>query len=70
MKDFIKLAMKGLANFTKEQIVSENSTFGRENDAGYFGEVRLIVQLLDLLKEREMFLPRAQFIIPVMNLCS
>lgn len=49
MKDFIKLAMKGLANFTKEQIVSENSTFGRENDAGYFGEVRLIVQLLDLL---------------------
>lgn len=49
MKDFIILAMKGLANFSKEQRVSENCNFGRENDAGYFGEVRLIVQLLDLL---------------------
>lgn len=49
MKDFIKLAMTGLAHFSKEQGVSENCNFGRDNDAGYFGEVRLIVQLLDLL---------------------
>lgn len=49
MKDFIKLAMTGLAHFSKEQKVSENCNFGRDNDAGYFGEVRLIVQLLDLL---------------------
>lgn len=49
MKDFIKLAMTGLTHFSKEQEVSENCNFGRDNDAGYFGEVRLIVQLLDLL---------------------
>lgn len=49
MKDFIKLAMTGLSHFSKEQEISENCNFGRDNDAGYFGEVRLIVQLLDLL---------------------
>lgn len=43
MKDFIKLVMKGLVNFIKEQIVSENSIFGCENDVGYFGEVCFIV---------------------------
>lgn len=45
----IKLAMKGIDKFSQEQVVSEKTLFGRENDAGYFGEVRLIVQLLDLL---------------------
>lgn len=43
MKDFIELVMKGMVNFIKEQIVSENSNFGWENDVGYFGEVRFIV---------------------------
>ena len=49
MKNIVELAMKGIDKFSREQVVSENSRFGRENDAGYFGEVRLIVQLLDLL---------------------
>lgn len=43
MKDFIELVMKGMVNFIKEQIVSENSNFGWENDVGYFGEVCFIV---------------------------
>ena len=49
IKDLVNVAIKGIDKFSKEQTVSENSHFGRENDAGYFGEVRLIVQLLDLL---------------------
>lgn len=47
--DITKLAMKGIDKFSIEQEVSEKTVFGRENDAGYFGEIRLIVQLLDLL---------------------
>ncbi|XP_062605885.1 sterile alpha motif domain-containing protein 9-like isoform X2 [Saccostrea cucullata] len=49
IQEILKLAMKGIEKFSKEQIVSEESRFSRENDAGYFGEVRLIVQLLDLI---------------------
>ncbi|XP_056004003.1 sterile alpha motif domain-containing protein 9-like isoform X2 [Ostrea edulis] len=49
IQEILKLAMKGIEKFSKEQRVSEKSHFGRENDAGYFGEVRLIVQLLDLM---------------------
>ncbi|XP_061196717.1 sterile alpha motif domain-containing protein 9-like [Saccostrea echinata] len=49
IQEIVKLAMKGIEKFSKEQIVSEESRFSRENDAGYFGEVRLIVQLLDLI---------------------
>jgi hypothetical protein len=49
IKEILKLAMKGIEKFSKEQRVSEKSHFGRENDAGYFGEVRLIVHLLDLM---------------------
>eukprot|EP00105_Crassostrea_gigas_P041321 XP_019925469.1 PREDICTED: sterile alpha motif domain-containing protein 9-like [Crassostrea gigas] len=49
MNDFVQIAMKGIEKFSVVQTKSENSYSGRENDAGYFGEVRLIVQLLDLL---------------------
>lgn len=49
MNDFVQIAMKGIEHFSVAQTKSENSYSGRENDAGYFGEVRLIVQLLDLL---------------------
>lgn len=49
MNEFVQIAMKGIETFSEEQTKSENAYSGRENDAGYFGEVRLIVLLLDLL---------------------
>uniref|UniRef100_A0A8W8JSG5 Sterile alpha motif domain-containing protein 9-like n=1 Tax=Magallana gigas TaxID=29159 RepID=A0A8W8JSG5_MAGGI len=49
MNEFVQIAMKGIEKFSEEQTKSENANSGRENDAGYYGEVRLIVQLLDLL---------------------
>lgn len=46
--DAIEVAKSGLAKFKKAQDVSENERSA--NDAGYFGEIRMIVLLLDVLR--------------------
>ncbi|XP_033755788.1 sterile alpha motif domain-containing protein 9-like [Pecten maximus] len=48
--DIIKVAMKGIEKFHREQIESEHDKHASQNDAGYFGEVRLIILLVKILQ--------------------
>ncbi|XP_060084570.1 sterile alpha motif domain-containing protein 9-like [Ylistrum balloti] len=48
--DIIQVAMKGIEKFHREQIESEHDKHASQNDAGYFGEVRLIILLVKILQ--------------------
>lgn len=46
----IDIAKLGIEKFQKEQEVSEYETSRTYNDAGYYGELRMIILLLDMLR--------------------
>ncbi|OWF34791.1 sterile alpha motif domain-containing protein 9-like [Mizuhopecten yessoensis] len=48
--DIIQVAMKGIEKFHREQVESEHDKHASQNDAGYFGEVRLIILLVKILQ--------------------
>lgn len=50
IEEAIEIAQHGLQKFHKEQEVCEIEHFNKVNDAGYFGEIRMIILLLDLLR--------------------
>jgi hypothetical protein len=55
IKSVVNIALKGISHFEKEQLLSEREQ--SDNDAGYFGELKTIVLVLDLFtqwnKDRE-----------------
>lgn len=46
----IDIAKMGIEKFQKEQELSEYETFRTYNDTGYYGELRMIILLLDMLR--------------------
>ncbi|VDI65140.1 Hypothetical predicted protein [Mytilus galloprovincialis] len=50
IEEVIEITQNGLQKFRKEQEVSEKEHFVKGNDAGYFGEIRMIVLFLDVLR--------------------
>ncbi|VDI58183.1 Hypothetical predicted protein [Mytilus galloprovincialis] len=50
IEEAIEIAKLGIANFKKEQEVSEAEFFNKGNDAGYYGELKMVILLLDIFR--------------------
>lgn len=51
IQDVVDIAFKGISHFEKEQLLSEREQSTTDNDAGYFGELKTIVLVLDLFTQ-------------------